>query len=112
MTMTLLGAQMSQSEIDYMISVTDVDGDGLINYDGLHIFHHLFVFPLSSLCIYKECWSGKQIVLVVIGADLTHATAVGIEPVTVEGLRSLLTGYVCYHPVTPITFHGIILQQN
>ncbi|KAH3859222.1 calmodulin-like [Dreissena polymorpha] len=33
MTMTLLGAQMSQSEIDYMISVTDVDGDGLINYD-------------------------------------------------------------------------------
>ena len=45
--MLSLGEQLSDDEVTEMIQEADIDGDGLINYEGIEQF--LFVYPLSKL---------------------------------------------------------------
>lgn len=49
--MALLGEQMSQEDIDYMITTADIDGDGLVNYEGIREifkFHFLYSWLRSN----------------------------------------------------------------
>lgn len=47
--MTNLGERLSEEEVDDMIKEADMDGDGMVNYDGKHIApRHVLSFSMKA----------------------------------------------------------------
>lgn len=39
--MTNLGEKLSEEEVDDMIKEADLDGDGMVNYEGNNVYYYL-----------------------------------------------------------------------
>lgn len=44
--MTNLGEKLSEEEVDDMIKEADLDGDGMVNYDGEKFYNEVRDFPI------------------------------------------------------------------
>lgn len=51
--MTNLGERLSEEEVDDMIREADLDGDGMVNYDGKNTLFPQII-PLNHLCWFEK----------------------------------------------------------
>ena len=54
--MTNLGEKLTEEEVDDMIKEADMDGDGMVNYDGksFNSFHPAIIFHIFFTLLFSE----------------------------------------------------------
>lgn len=71
--MTNLGERLSEEEVDDMIREADLDGDGMVNYDGKNTLFPQII-PLNHLCWFEKLyiWSVETYSVFIIQSFLEN----------------------------------------
>lgn len=71
--MTNLGEKLSEEEVDDMIKEADLDGDGMVNYEGK------VLFTTFVNAIFKDRYGGKFEGTLIISRLCIHRAAVSLD---------------------------------